>query len=316
MTTAADILFYGCKDSGFAPYEEYWRLVRKICVVELLSLSSVRSFQFVREEEVGVVIDKIRDAAVNGDAVNLTEMLMAVSSNIVSRCVLSRKAEEDDGSSKFRKSSRRVVVIEKHGALRGQDDDKRDFISIILQLQKDGMLGIDLAQDNIKSNFIGLQTLSDLSLFPSPNPLSFWSDGSKRDKTCGWKQTKGGCERYKPNGIPKKCDQRTLRLHPAVAFVVRRGTSESIKLEGYDIPTNTTVFISIWGIQRDPNWWERPEDFFPERFENSTVDFKCQDFHFIPFGCGRRDCPGMSFGVASVEYLLANLVYWFDWEVA
>ena len=80
-TTAANILFYGCKDLGFAPYGEYWRQVRKIFVLELLSIRRVHSFQFVREEEVDVLIDKIRGAALNGDAINLTEMLMAVLSN-------------------------------------------------------------------------------------------------------------------------------------------------------------------------------------------------------------------------------------------
>ncbi|XVF49766.1 hypothetical protein PTKIN_Ptkin04bG0040700 [Pterospermum kingtungense] len=51
----------------------------------------------------------------------------------------------------------------------------------------------------------------------------------------------------------------------------------------------------------------------PERFENNSVDYKGQDFHFIPFGIGRRGCPGMQFGVSAIEYLVANLLYWFDW---
>ncbi|MBA0703713.1 hypothetical protein Golax_016016 [Gossypium laxum] len=109
--------------------------------------------------------------------------------------------------------------------------------------------------------------------------------------------------------------KETLRLHPPVVFLVRRGTSEAVKLGNYDIPPDTTVFINVWAIQRDPIWWENPEEFIPERFENSRVDFKGQDFQFIPFGCGRRDCPGMPFAIASLEYLVANLLFRFDWKL-
>ncbi|XWS37189.1 hypothetical protein CRYUN_Cryun19dG0021600 [Craigia yunnanensis] len=364
-TTAANILFYGCKDLGFAPYGEYWRQVRKVCVLELLSLRRVHSFQFVREEEVDVLIDKIRGAAHNGDAINLTKMLMAVLSNIVSRCVLSRKAEEEDGSSKFGQLARRVMVlftslcigdffpylkwldvltgyikrlkatfgeldaffdqvIEEHKTLKGQDDvADKDFISIILQLQKDGMVEIELAQDNIKAILLdmfagGTDTTSTTTewvmaeLLKNPNVMK---KVQKEVRNVVGKKSKVDVNDINQMEYLKCVIKETLRLHPAVAFVVRRGTSESIKLEGYDIPPNTTVFINVWAIQRDPNWWDKSEEFFPERFENSTVDFKGQDFHFIPFGCGRRDCPGLSFGVTSVEYLIANLLYWFDWKL-
>ena len=109
--------------------------------------------------------------------------------------------------------------------------------------------------------------------------------------------------------------KETFRLHPAVPLLLPRETSANIKLGGYDVPSDVTVFINVWAIQRDPNWWEKPEEFIPERFENSSVDFKGQDFQFIPFGFGRRGCPGLLFGVASVEYVIANLLYLFDWKL-
>ncbi|KAK8978141.1 hypothetical protein V6N11_062936 [Hibiscus sabdariffa] len=110
--------------------------------------------------------------------------------------------------------------------------------------------------------------------------------------------------------------KETLRLHPVAPLLVPRQTSASVELGEYYIPSNTTVLINAWAIQRDPEWWENPEEFMPGRFEHSNVDFKGEDFQFIPFGAGRRSCPGLQFGVASIEHMIANLVYWFDWKLA
>ncbi|XP_028755491.1 cytochrome P450 71A1-like [Neltuma alba] len=109
--------------------------------------------------------------------------------------------------------------------------------------------------------------------------------------------------------------KETLRLHPPGPLLAPRKTLSSVKLGGYDIPPKTKVLVNVWAIHRDPKYWERPEEFVPERFEKSEIDFKGQDFELIPFGFGRRGCPGQSFGIASVEYALANLLYWFDWKL-
>jgi len=110
-TTAANIILYGCQDIAFSPYGEYWRQARKISVLELLSLKSVQSFQYVREEEVEELINKIRRSCLKGVSVNLSEMLIATSNNIASRCILGQKFEEENGKSRFGKLSRRVMVL-------------------------------------------------------------------------------------------------------------------------------------------------------------------------------------------------------------
>ncbi|KAJ7956147.1 Cytochrome P450 [Quillaja saponaria] len=109
--------------------------------------------------------------------------------------------------------------------------------------------------------------------------------------------------------------KETLRLHPPFPLLVPRETLSGVKFGGYDIPQKTRVFINSWAIQRDPEIWIRPEEFLPEIFENSQVDFKDQDFEFIPFEAGRRGCPGITFGIASTEYVMDNLLYWFDWDL-
>jgi len=114
-----------------------------------------------------------------------------------------------------------------------------------------------------------------------------------------------------------KCVMKeTLRIHPPTPLLAPRVTRSDVKVNGYDIPEKTMVYINAWAMQMDPKLWERPQEFVPERFENIEVDFKIQEnFLFIPFGFGRRGCPGTNFAITSIEYVLANLLYWFDWKL-
>ncbi|KAF5206881.1 Cytochrome p450 [Thalictrum thalictroides] len=107
--------------------------------------------------------------------------------------------------------------------------------------------------------------------------------------------------------------KESLRLHPPAAFIPME-TATITNVNGYHVPAKTKVYINTWSIQRDPKLWERPEEFIPERFSNSLINFSGQDFKYIPFGSGRRICPGISFGTMAVELVIANLLYWFDWE--
>ncbi|XP_052149779.1 zealexin A1 synthase-like [Oryza glaberrima] len=108
--------------------------------------------------------------------------------------------------------------------------------------------------------------------------------------------------------------RETLRLHLPVPFLLPRQCREPCSVMGYDIPVGTKVLVNAWAIARDNQYWDDPEVFKPERFENNHVDFKGIDFEFIPFGAGRRICPGIALGLANIELMLASLLYHFDWE--
>lgn len=112
----------------------------------------------------------------------------------------------------------------------------------------------------------------------------------------------------------KAAVKETLRLHPPFPMLVPREAREDVKLHGYTIPAKTIVFINAWAIARDGDHWEKAEEFWPERFLNNT-DSRGQDFNYIPFGAGRRGCPGISFSFATIVCVLANLLCYFDWEI-
>ncbi|XP_038685575.1 cytochrome P450 71D9-like [Tripterygium wilfordii] len=109
--------------------------------------------------------------------------------------------------------------------------------------------------------------------------------------------------------------KETLRLHPPGALLGPRECRETCLINGYEIPKKTQIIINAWAIGRDPNYWIEAERFYPERFLNSSIDCKGNNFEFLPFGAGRRMCPGMSFGIANIELLLAQLLYHFDWKL-
>ncbi|KAL1199950.1 Cytochrome P450 71B3 [Cardamine amara subsp. amara] len=109
--------------------------------------------------------------------------------------------------------------------------------------------------------------------------------------------------------------KETLRLHPAAPLLLPRETMADIKIQGYDIPRKTLLLVNTWSIGRNPKLWENPEEFNPERFIDCHVDYKGNSFEMLPFGSGRRICPGIAFGIATVELGLLNLLYFFDWKL-
>ncbi|XP_052147909.1 dolabradiene monooxygenase-like [Oryza glaberrima] len=109
--------------------------------------------------------------------------------------------------------------------------------------------------------------------------------------------------------------RETLRLHAPAPFLLPRECREQCNVMGNDITEGTRVLVNAWAIARDTRYWEDPEIFKPERFNANLVDFKGNDFEYIPFGSGRRVCPGITLGLTSMELVLASLLYHFDWEL-
>ena len=87
-------------------------------------------------------------------------------------------------------------------------------------------------------------------------------------------------------------------------------------VDGFHIPKKSQIVINTWAIWLDPSVWPDPESFIPERFKENSVDIRGQDFRLIPFGSGRRSCPGLQLGLTVYRTVLAQLVHCFDWKLA
>ncbi|KAF7111878.1 hypothetical protein CFC21_111833 [Triticum aestivum] len=112
--------------------------------------------------------------------------------------------------------------------------------------------------------------------------------------------------------------RETFRLHPPLPLMLPRECQEPCKVLGFDVLKGTQVIVNTWALGRDErSWGPDAAEFRPERFESGAgvdVDFRGTDFELLPFGAGRRMCPGMAFGLASVELPLASMLLHFDWE--
>ncbi|XP_065876539.1 geraniol 8-hydroxylase-like [Euphorbia lathyris] len=109
--------------------------------------------------------------------------------------------------------------------------------------------------------------------------------------------------------------KETLRLHPAAPLLVPRKAGADVEIGGYIIPKDAQVMVNAWAMGRDPSVWENPELFMPERFLGSAVDARGQHFELIPFGSGRRICPGMPLAIRMLHLMLASLIHRFDWKL-
>lgn len=112
-----------------------------------------------------------------------------------------------------------------------------------------------------------------------------------------------------------KVIKETLRLHPVAPLLLPHFATEDCTISGFLIPEKSRIIVNVWAIGRDPKVWNDPERFNPERFEGSSVDVRGRDFQLIPFGSGRRGCPGLQLGLTTVRYVLAQLLHCFDWEL-
>ncbi|XP_030469335.2 geraniol 8-hydroxylase-like [Syzygium oleosum] len=108
--------------------------------------------------------------------------------------------------------------------------------------------------------------------------------------------------------------KETFRLHPPAPLLLPRKSAADLEISGLTIPKGAQVFVNVWAIGRDGALWEDPNAFIPERFLGSEMDVKGQSFELIPFGGGRRICPGLPLAMRMVHMMLGSLLNCFYWK--
>ncbi|XP_047338580.1 2-methylbutanal oxime monooxygenase-like [Impatiens glandulifera] len=359
------MLSYNLLDITFVPYNDYWREMRKLCVLELFSVKRVGSFASIRESEVKSFIEAL--SANNLDReMEMGEKVFSLLNNILCKVAFGKSYEGkqfdhkkfelaihdalemlscfwatdyfptfgwiiDTMTGKYSRLKKWALnfdvflnrVIEEHLNPARIKPDKEDIVDILLRLHKDDKTSFGFSLDHVKAMLFdifigGIDTSSISTVWAmtelSRNPRVMRKVRSEIRALVGKKDMVRHEDVDKLKYL-KMVVKETFRLHPPATLLIPRECMKHCKIGGYDVYPKTMIFVNVWAIGRDPKIWDRPEEYYPERFEKSEVDFNGRHFELIPFGSGRRICPGMAMGSTNVELVLANLLHSFDWEL-
>ncbi|KAL6896567.1 hypothetical protein ACP4OV_007139 [Aristida adscensionis] len=205
------------------------------------------------------------------------------------------------------------------------DEDDEDLLAVLLRIQREGQLDPPLTTENIKAVIIDIfggssetsaTTLQWIMAELMRNPRVMAKAQGEVRRVLGEHGTAVVTEDSLGElHYLRLVVKEALRLHPPAPLLIPRECRSPCRVLGFDVPAGAMVLVNAWAIGTDPAYWDAPEEFMPERFEDSDIDFKGTDFEYIPFGAGRRMCPGIAFGLANVDLALAGLLYHFDWRL-
>ncbi|XP_059630225.1 cytochrome P450 71AU50-like [Cornus florida] len=360
---SAKYMSYEQRNLSMAEYGPYWRNIRKLCTVELLSSNKINSFKCMRSEELGLLVEFIKQAAHDRVAVDLSAKVLSMNADMTCRMVFGKKYTDKEfdergfqavfhdgknlaatpnigdyfpfvraldlqGLTRRMKAVSKVFdeflekVIDDHVQARDKGQTK-DFIDIMLAFMESEEVEFRIDRSHIKANLLDmLAAASDTSSTTIEWVLSeLLMHPRVMKKVQKELEEVVGMDRIVEESDLEGLDylymvlKETFRLHPVAPLLVPHQAIEDCTVNGFHIPKKSLVTINVWAIGRDPKVWTDPEKFIPERFVGSTIDVRGRDFQLIPFGSGRRGCPGMQLGLTVVRLAVAQLVHCFDWEL-
>ncbi|PON99136.1 Cytochrome P450, E-class, group I [Trema orientale] len=362
---------------GFSPYGPYWRQVRKIATLEVLSNHHLELLSHVRESEVKSAIKEIYELyMVRNDnhavKVEMKKWFGDLNMNVIFRKVVGKRyleatASSDGNDDRCRKALRDFLRLtgtfvvadaipwlrwldfwgheramketakeldhvlegwlEEHKRKRDSGElllkGARDFMDVMISIFDNGEEVSSYDADTvIKSTSLALI----LGGTDTTTVTLTWALALLLNNREALKKAQNeldeqvGRERQVKESDMKNliCIQailkETLRLYPAGPLSVPRESSEECNVNGYHIPAGTRLLVNLTKIHRDPHVWSDPCEFKPERFvgAHKNVDVRGQNFELIPFGSGRRICPGISFSMQVMQLTLATLLHSFE----
>lgn len=360
---AAKHFSYEQKNLSFAPYGSYWRNLRKMCTLELLSNHKINSFMSTRKEELDLLIDYIKDASCERVAIDLSAKVSSLSADISCRMVFGKKYLEKEfdekgfkpvthelmrfaasfnlgdyippiapldlqGHTKRMKAIGKVFddffekIIDEHIQFKDENRTK-DFVDVMLEFLGSEETEYRIGRDNIKAIILDMLVGS---LDTSATAIEWTLSELIKHPRVMKKVQKELEEKIGMDRMVEESDlegleylhmviKEAFRLHPVAPLLIPHESMEDCTVDGFLIPQKTRVIVNVWAIGRDQSAWTDANKFIPERFAGSNIDVRGRNFQLLPFGSGRRGCPGMHLGLTMVRQIVAQLVHCFDWEL-
>ncbi|RDX86941.1 hypothetical protein CR513_31642, partial [Mucuna pruriens] len=352
------------RNLSFGEYGSYWRNMRKMCTLELLSQTKINSFRGMREEELDLLVKLLREAASDGVVVDLSAKVSTLSADMACRMILGKKYMDRDLDEKGFKAvmhegmqlaatpnlgdyipyigkldlqglikRMKVVgkifddffekIIDEHMQSEKEEDKTKDFVDVML-----GFVGTEeseyrIERPNIKAILLDMLagsmdtsataiewTISELL----KNPRVMKKVQMELESVVGMKRKVEESDLEKLEYLDMVIKE-SMRLHPVAPLLIPHQSTEDCMVGDFFIPKKSRVIVNAWAVMRDPCAWDEAEKFWPERFEGRNIDVRGRDFELIPFGSGRRGCPGLQLGLTMVRQTVAQLVHCFDWKL-
>ncbi|KAL8192199.1 hypothetical protein R6Q57_027866 [Mikania cordata] len=332
--TTSELFFYGRKNIAWSDYGNYWRQMKKMCTLELLSVKKSRSFYYIREDEIGKLFKFLDDSA--GKPIVFRDPIQKMVNDIVSRATLGDVCKDRDElldragamlrtfnsfnienyfprltilnavtgrKATWLKMQKQLDVIlkrllEDHRSR--PTDDHEDLVDVLLREM--------LTAGTTSSSMTVEWAITEMMRKPE---IMKKAQAEVRAVVKGERATEAEIQKLDYTRLVIK---ETLRLH-SLPLMIPHECREDCVVNGYDIPAKTKLIVNLFACSTDPDTWEDPDTFKPERFTDNTISSTGADFKYFPFGAGRRICPGMNFAIGSVEYILTNLLLRYDWKL-
>ncbi|MCD7464691.1 hypothetical protein HAX54_053238 [Datura stramonium] len=360
----AQFISYGQRNLSFGKYGPYWRNMRKLCTVELLSTLKINSFQAMRKQEVANFVTSIKGAASSGVEVDISAKLATLSANMGCLMVFGKKYMNDElvergledliqdilvitgtpnigeffpfldvfdlqgivyRMKELAKTFDKFLerVIDEHVQDSKEEKQNKDIVDTMMNIMQSGETEFEFDRRHIKAIILDMLIGSIDTTATSIDWIFFELLRHPKIMKKLQKELEQivGIDRMVEESDLEKLEyldmviKEGFRLHPIAPLLIPHESIEDCKIDGFDIPRGSRILVNIWAIGRDPEVWPEPEKFMPERFVGSNVDLHGRDFQLLPFGSGRRSCPGLQLGLTIVRLVLAQLVHCFDWEL-
>ncbi|OMO53909.1 Cytochrome P450 [Corchorus capsularis] len=210
------------------------------------------------------------------------------------------------------------TIMEEHTAARKKSGGaKQHFVDALLTLQEkydlsdDTVIGLlwDMITAGMDTTAIAAEwAMAELI----KNPRVQQKAQEELDRVVGFERVMSETD-FSSLPYLQSVTKEAFRMHPPTPLMLPHKANANVKIGGYDIPKGSNVHVNVWAVANDPAVWKDPEVFRPERFLEEDVDMKGHDYRLLPFGAGRRVCPGAQLGINLVTSMLGHLLHHFVW---
>ncbi|KAJ4904292.1 Cytochrome P450 76C4 [Raphanus sativus] len=304
------------------PSSPHWRLLRRLSVTQLFSPQRVEATKALRMKKVQEFVSFVNESSEREEAVDISRASFITVLNIISNILFS----VDLGSYGSEKSNGFHDSVLGGMEAAGRPDLANFFPFLAFLDLQGNSKKMKLCTDRLFKRF--LDAILDLTVGDEAeldnNDIEhllldmFIAGTDTTSSTLEWAMAEllsNPETMVKAQAEIEPVVKETLRLHPPVPLLLPRKADTDVEIFGYIVPKDAQVLVNVWAIGRDPNVWENPTRFEPERFGGKETDMKGRDYELTPFGAGRRICPGLPLAVKMVSLMLVSLLYSFDWKL-